>query len=164
MPGRVARVRTPHRGQGNRAGKKATVGKSQTLAEWPDQLEASTGNEREDQARADPGSQGQGIEDQGRMTMQAPGKRETVQEGIEWARGARRSPCTRKDSGPGEAPARGSTWGRSRKADRRPRGLADQTRSQGRPGAAPGKATRSTRTQPGPQIAERESRLVSYRP
>jgi len=41
-------------------------------------------------------SQGQEIEDQGRRTMQAPGKREPSGEGIEWARGARRSPCTRR--------------------------------------------------------------------
>lgn len=53
-------------------------------------------------------SQGQRAKKQGRRTMQAPDARNHPREGIEWARDARRSPCTRKHNSPGQAPA-GST-------------------------------------------------------
>lgn len=85
--------------------------------------------EREDQPRADPGG---ARARRSRIRVAGPckhrGARNHPGEMIEWARGARRSPCTRRAADQ-ERPRQRIDQGRSDQADRRTGGRADQPRA-----------------------------------
>ena len=147
MPERLVPASGPHSGSEDRQDSRAIAGRRQTLAGEPGQPEANTGNKRGRRigTRTDqepgPGDRGSGPQDA------STGSAKPSRGGIEWAGGAKRSPCTRKAADQ-ERPRQRIDPGPT------PRPGRARTRSQIAAEPQPGRATHSIRTKSGQEIAE----------
>ena len=94
MPRRFAPVSGPHSVPQDRTGQKTTAGRARRSQKSQRQPKAGTGNKGRGSAQGRPGARAR--DRRSGPHNASTGGREPPGVGIEWARGARRSPCTRR--------------------------------------------------------------------